>query len=313
MLKLVRPNLLVVCATLAGCAGSSASGPTADFSGDELALVPATRSVVVHADWPALRDSVAGSPAATWLSRKLAVVSQVCGFDPLATLRTATLSQSRDGKELEAILRGIPRDRMLACLPRLAPMARARANVRHDGDTWLVGDATEGIGLRFVSDTTAIVLAGSNVSAARFDALVATRDGSLAASPPFAQIRDALATTHTGWFYATVGDPGRAPVVGLAALYGTVDAGAQLTVAARLRFATPGQASAAIATLHAMAARGSALASAFHAALVRDGSDEVALDVVTDPTTPLFLQDLEDAIQGVGARSASGPTALVKP
>src|SRR5205814_8760846 len=90
-----------------------------------LALIPANASFVIYIDANAFRATpVYAQLIAPEAARipELAAVTTACGFDPMPLVTSVTVAAMggmADDGGLEVVVRGIPKDRALACLPTL--------------------------------------------------------------------------------------------------------------------------------------------------------------------------------------------------
>jgi hypothetical protein len=106
-----------------------------------------------------------------------------------------------------------------------------------------------GLGLVFVDDTTALVVAGQGVTAASVDAAAAD-NGQLAASPTFAELFADIDSDDPLWFVLGPTSPMFADInaslapytsIRVAAVYGSVDVTSSLSAQVGVRLASPDQ------------------------------------------------------------------------
>jgi hypothetical protein len=236
----------VVAATLGACThGAPATTTPANFGpgggaagDDDLALIPAQAAFVLHVDAGALR----ASPIFTkWLAPQLAAshaltrIASVCGFDPVAQLTSLTFAATggmADDGAAELILHGLPRDRMTACLPKLATATTA---IRQDGGTWLVAGSPgqRAMAIRFPGDRVALIALGPT-SPADVDALLG--HATLATSAAFARTHAQLRAAPV-WFVTT--PPAildLIPMMGIRAASGAVELGDTVSLRATIQF-----------------------------------------------------------------------------
>ena len=275
----------VIAATLLWGAGCTHDAPAttppanvaprhASDTGDVLTLIPATASLVLRIDGNQLR----GNPIYTQFlapeltnTPELAMVKQACGFDPVASITSLTLAaiggMSDDGG-LELVVRGIPRDRAVACLPKLSGRPPANAQVRQDRDTWIITtDNPLPYGVRFLGDDVALVVINKNASQASTDALIAGRAAAgLPSSASFNEMHARLRAATT-WFVTT--PPAildLLPANGITAAFGAFDFHDGVTIDATMRFDTTDNAQRAEKDLKKETAQAAMYVSRLHIA-----------------------------------------------
>jgi hypothetical protein len=234
----------------------------AEDVGDLLALIPAQVSLVLQIDGNQFRDSpiytqfIAGELAK---SPEFAMVQHACGFDPVASITSLTVAamggMSGDGG-LELLVRGIPRDRAIACLPKLNGRSPVNARVRQDRDTWIITTTNPlPYAVRFLDDDVALIVIDSNASRAATDALLAGRATGLPSSASFTEMHARLHAATT-WFVTT--PPAildLLPWNGSTAAFAAVDFRNGVAIDATVRFDTADNAQRAAKELNAQSAQ----------------------------------------------------------
>ena len=179
-----------------------------------LAMMPKDTELVLELDVKRLRGSVLWERIEPWLRAQggevLGEITQLCDFDPVATLDTLLLGAKGFGRpEIDATMfvRGFDQAATTVCFERAADAARARGDdntLRVDSDYLELregGAAT--LGLAFVdAETLLVVSRQGNMTdrAAVEEARARRRDDGLTGSPMFRQVLDRVDTRATAWF-----------------------------------------------------------------------------------------------------------------
>jgi hypothetical protein len=141
-MQLPRPVLFAALApiALAACYRGGASGGTIEnrtqearttaAAGDELAFLPLDSEIVIGLDARQILASPlwkhAGPRLMTELGKGLQDFRAACGYDPVATLRGVTMGlKARTPLDGVFVVRGLPRDKTMACITRAIPRRAA--------------------------------------------------------------------------------------------------------------------------------------------------------------------------------------------
>jgi hypothetical protein len=185
---MTRPALVCL-AALAACSHAPAQPSPAQpppAARDPLAYVPASANVVVTIDFKQLRASKLYGQYQPILAKALADDVKKCGYDPLATLDSLTIGIGASDAQSAAVLRGLDRDRTLACLQAGAFFG---VPVTRDGNTVTFEKNHVGHTIVFVDAQTAVFVGSSDRAAV--DKLIAA-GAPLRASPEFIASYDKL-------------------------------------------------------------------------------------------------------------------------
>jgi hypothetical protein len=259
-----------VAAFAAAACSHSASGPTgptntappprADFTGDDAALIPSTMQLVASLDWPRVHSSALfGQFVQPKLDAEpqLTMVKSTCGFDPFATVTSVTLAVAdldRGKSDAEVIVRGLPRDQWLACLPKLVTQAPAGSKVVQDKDTWTFSKDNDTVAMRFINASTALLVLGQHASQVGTDALLDGGASAMPSSQAYVAMQAKL-TGHAAWFVANMAGHPTSDMPGLSAVFGSADVSDGLAADITLRFASPDAAQSQAQQLKAASAQ----------------------------------------------------------
>jgi hypothetical protein len=233
---------------------SNQAAPRPSATSDALAFLPLDADIVLGVDVAALRTSALWaeyqSGLTDLLGPQLASIQKTCGFDPIQTVESVTLAVSaKEGTNTVLVVRGLDRDRTIACL---------KTNVIPDTTVAMDRDVvslTHGGGGRDVlafADRSTLVLEGSKQPTP--DGLRARLQGGapLRGSPAFLEMFGRLERGATVWVVingnASLFDKLAGTGMRPSAIYGTVHAAAGLGSKVHMRMPSPDQAKQLAAT-----------------------------------------------------------------
>jgi hypothetical protein len=220
--------------------------PLAAATADPLAFLPLDAEVVMGLDMRQVLASPLWKQAWPQISQRLGRFVQdfeaACGYDPLAVLRSVTVGfKGTDPIDGVFVLRGVPRDRTLACATRALP---GRAKVELAGDVILIpgkGPGDPPGAARFADRATLVVA----TSRRRLDAALASGTP-LRGSRAFSELWALVDARHALWGIANASSPAFASLASLGvrprALLGSVVLGDGLSLTGRMRLGTPDEA-----------------------------------------------------------------------
>lgn len=219
------------------------AGPAWD--GNDLSLLPVGDAVVAGVNWQRIHGSeIYGSVFAPMIEKipQLAMVRSTCGFDPLATVTSMTVGVAalENSEDAEIVVHGLPKDKVIACMPQIVAKAPVDAHVkpRQDGDTWLVGTDKAQMGVRFIAPDVALIVMGKNASQAGTDALLAGAATSVTTSAGFNELHGKVNAQGAVWFIVNATAKPIPEVPGLQLASGGVDVTDAVAFDMRMRFDT---------------------------------------------------------------------------
>ncbi len=232
---------LAVLAAFTACWQSATARRDVPPVADRLAFLPATAEIVGGFDGNRARASALwrqyGPKLFGTTPELVDEFKASCGFDPVAALDSvafALVDLDADPLEVVVVVRGYPKKATLACIRDHAPPDSSPV---FTGDTVTIDASGTPIALQFVDDTTAIIASGPAATPAAIAQLIA-RGAPLRASPGFTERFARIDHAQAVWFVVqpVAGrDPARTQP---AAVFGTVDVGALVTVTAHIEMRT---------------------------------------------------------------------------
>ncbi|MCE9573621.1 MAG: hypothetical protein K8W52_10735 [Deltaproteobacteria bacterium] len=171
---------------------------------------------------------------------KLARFKDVCGWDPIPKLATATIAirGERDDQDVTGLITGFTRAELLDCLTKAAEKARAAgkpAALTVDGDFVHLDGGKEPVSFLFVGDGILIARRHGGEGTAGKDVLVALTHqpaaASLVGSPAFMDAHGKTRTTDALWFVVNGAAPALKQMpVAVDLAFGSLDVDAQLSL-----------------------------------------------------------------------------------
>lgn len=213
---------------------------------DPLAFLPVDSEVVVGVDFRQITQSALWTRFGGDLMKRagggLQEFKAKCGYDPIASMRNAAFSIKMEADKPSGVfvVRGIDRDKTMACIPQSFPDRPAKV----DG-AFVTFPPEDGIAtvLTFVDASTAVAVIGPQASRVQLEAAIAA-GAPLRKSPAFGALWSHADAKQTVWVVvngkllavlAALGAPPKALVANVSLANG-------LTLAGRLQFASPDQA-----------------------------------------------------------------------
>jgi hypothetical protein len=243
-----------------GDKSSEASGG-APGAGD-LALLPADSEVVFGMNLGQMQQSalwkqfVEPKLANAKSQRMMSEFKARCGADPMKMVSSFTFGAkdfSGDKPSVVAVAHGLDKAKILDCIEKSkADIAKDGGEVTRDGDVVLFkGERGEPAALQFINDSTAVLVAGPNASAASVKAVIGG-GSSLKSSAPFLDMYKKVKTSDSIWALASGKVMENVPLdLKATAAYGSLNITDGLSVDMRVRFATPDAATQAAAMANA--------------------------------------------------------------
>lgn len=225
--------------------GEASGGP----SGGDLALLPADSEIVFGVNLGQMQQSglwkqfVEPKLASGKGQRMMSDFKAKCGADPMKMVSSFTVGAkdvAGDKPSLVAVAHGLDKAKILDCLDKSkADIAQGGGEMTRDGDIVLFkGDRGEPGALLFTNNSTAVLVIGSNGTAAGVKA-VAAGGSSLKSSGPFLDMYKKLKTTDSIWGLASGKMMENLPLdLKATALYGSINVTDGLAADMRVRFAT---------------------------------------------------------------------------
>ena len=236
-----------------GLQNKAAEAHYAASATDALAFLPVDSEIVLGLDvqqvvgsplWKRFEDRLLAS-----VGKELQEFKAACGYDPLATLRTLTMGAritSAESPEGVFVVRGLDRDKTLACLPR----AFAKDGVRISSDGGVITLPARGTGdfpkvMAFVDASTAVFATGAQATRAQLEAALAS-GAPLRKSRAFAELWSGLDPKQTMWVVMNGSSKAFDGFAQLGArpkaIIGSLSLANGLSASGRVRFASPDQA-----------------------------------------------------------------------
>lgn len=277
--------------TVSPPSNQAASRPSA--AADALAFLPVDADIVLGVDVASLRTSAVWAEYQGKLTNlvgpQLASIQKSCGFDPIQAVQSVTLGVfSKDTANTVVIVRGLDRDRTIACLKtNVIP----DTTVAMDRDVVSLIHKTGDRDVLAFADGSTLVLQGSKQPTA--DGLRALVQGGapLRGSASFLEMFDRLDRGATGWIVVNGNASMFDKLAGMGnrprAIYGTVRVGAGVAAKVHIRMATPEAAKQLAATAQAQSQQ---------AAAMFDRLDVVAEGDIMTVTIELSLEKLRSLV-----------------
>ncbi|HEX3475370.1 MAG TPA: hypothetical protein VHT91_10140 [Kofleriaceae bacterium] len=229
--------------------GDKSSEASGGGPGGDLALLPADSEVVFGMNLGQMQQS------ALWkqfVEPRLATgeghqmmdeFKAKCGIDPLKMISSLTVGARGfpDNPSGVAVVHGVDKAKLLDCLDKHKDeLAKQGGEVTRDGDVVLVkSDRNEPVAVQFTSDSTAVIVAGPNASAAAVKAVLGG-SSSLKSSAPFLEMYKKVKTGDSIWGLASGKVLDRMPLgLKITAAYGSINVTDGLAVDSRVRFDKP--------------------------------------------------------------------------
>ena len=236
-----------------------AAAPAGSISGsvgDDLALLPVDSEAVIGINFAQLSQSglwkqyVAPKLAST---PGLDKFKALCGFDPLASLKSIAIGMKNLGGGGEPqgaiVVHGYDKSQAMSCFDKdgVKEAEKDGSKVTIDGDVVLVTDKSgKQVGFTFVNDNTAIAVLGPDASSKDGVKKVASGGGALKSSPTFVEMFSKINTQDSVWMVINGQSPAfaKASAMGIKmkALFGSLNVTDGLTVDLRLRLGSPDEA-----------------------------------------------------------------------
>ncbi len=220
--------------------------PLAAATADPLGFLPLDAEVVMGLDLRQVLASPLWKQAWPRISQRLGPFLQdfeaACGYDPLATVRSVTAGiKGADPADGVFVLRGVPRDRTLACATRALS---GQIEVTLAGDVILIPGKrpTDPPAAARFADASTLVVATSR---RRLDAALAS-GAPLRGSRAFSELWELVDARHALWGIANTSSRAFSSLASIGvrprALLGSVALGAGLSLTGRMRLGTPDEA-----------------------------------------------------------------------
>jgi hypothetical protein len=273
MLRISLALALALASTLAACHHDAATAPPSNRRApsapaaaiaDPLGFLPVDSDVVIGIDVRGLRASALWAEYQPQLARaigpQLGEVQRSCGFDPLQAIDSITVGGASKSSEAVIVVRGLDRDRTVACLERnLIPDTK----VTSDHGMLLLANQSGRRNLVTFADRTTLVLQGSTAPTPESLRAVLQSGVPLRGSPGFVATFERLEPGATLWmvingkaaFFDKFADAAIRPV----AIFATLRLGDGFAAKAHMRLATPEAAAQATALAQAQIAQAAAM------------------------------------------------------
>jgi hypothetical protein len=238
-----------------------AATPSTTASAEDLALIPNTSELVMGINVAQLQTSSVWKKyaepklAQDEAAAKLREFKDKCGFDPLVAIKSMAIGVRGlpDKPEGVAVVHGLEKSKMLPCIDK----TKGDDDVSHDGDlTFVKGKNGTQFGIKFIDDTTMLVVVGAQVGK---DALEAAAKGksALKSTPAFISMYNKLNANDTLWGLIR-GDSKileSAAAAGLSpkGVFGSINASDGITADVKMRLGSPDEAAKFVTGLGAQA------------------------------------------------------------
>ena len=223
----------------------------------DLGWLPADSEVVLGIDMARIKSSALWqqfvAPALEHASG-LDSFAATCGFDPLASLSTVSIGLKGVGTQMTGtvVAHGFDKAKVMACITsQTADAAKKGVTMTIDGDVVLVTEPDAlSVGLTFLDDSTALVVAGPQAASKAGVEQVAAGNSGLQASPAFAQLFGDINSDDPLWLvvgptsdvFAELNNAIASETsIRLQALYGSFDISGSLAIQAGLQLASSDQ------------------------------------------------------------------------
>jgi hypothetical protein len=248
-----------------GAAGSGDKSSEATSGGPDgdLALLPADSDVVFGMNLGQMQQSavwkqfVEPKLATTQGRQMMDEFKAKCGADPVKMISSITVGIRgfADKPSAVAVAHGLDKAKLLDCLDKQKDeIAKDGHQVTRDGDVVLLkSDRGPPVAVQFISDSTAVIVAGPNASAAAVKAVV-SGGPSLKSSAPSLEMYKKVKTGDSIWGFASGKALERIPFgLSVNAAYGSVNVTDSLVIDLRVRFEKPETATQAAEMANAQA------------------------------------------------------------
>ncbi|HEY5921373.1 MAG TPA: hypothetical protein VIV11_06870 [Kofleriaceae bacterium] len=161
-------TLLLISLLLVGCRDRATKPPPSNQEGsvaprvaltDPLALVPADSDIVLRVDIAALRRSSFFAKYEQQMLELIAPAFVECGFNPLEEITTITVGIPMASQQGIFVIRGLDRDKTLACLK--SSKVESRTKVTFDGDFVTLTNKSGAVNMVTFVEPTTMVMQGS--------------------------------------------------------------------------------------------------------------------------------------------------------
>jgi hypothetical protein len=178
-------------------------------SGDDLSLLPADSELVLGVNAGQLTQSALWKQLfeAVRAQKKLGKLDDFvakCGYDPTTSVKTVAAGvKGFDGNSPDGVIvvHGLDKTKTLSCMDKMKPeMAEHGTEVTQEGDVFLMKNKQGGpTAVTFINDSTAVMVIGSNATAAGVKSVIAG-SSPLKSSAAFTAMYSKLKTTDSLWF-----------------------------------------------------------------------------------------------------------------
>jgi hypothetical protein len=177
---------------------------------DDLSLLPVDSEVVLGINFAQVQQSslwkqfVEPKLLAGENQRKLTEFKEKCGFDPMASIKTASVGLKNTGgskPDGTIVMHGVDKAKAWACLDKMKEeAAKEGAEITRDGDIGIVknknGDTSA---FTFINDTTVLAVFGERATPDGIKA-AAAGGSALKTSPAFVDMYSKVKTADSVWF-----------------------------------------------------------------------------------------------------------------
>ncbi len=245
-----------------GVARRPALGPTAPIhpvaarmaTVDDLALLPTDAELVIGADMQKIQTSSLWTSliAPTLVSSSaLGQFQAECGFDPLRALSSITIGLKGTGEhgdvEGSIVMHGFPKAKLFSCIEQLDQQLGSDApQIAVDGDVMTLTGQRGGIAIKFLDETTALAVIGTNATKAGITSIASQRAANVTSK--YAELIGEINTDDALWFAVSDGSPilaevneriASATAIRIHGLYASIDLTDGMVVNAGARTGSP--------------------------------------------------------------------------
>jgi hypothetical protein len=232
-----------------GGSGDKSSEASGGGPGGDLALLPAESEIVIGMNLGQIQQSglwkqfVEPRLAAGEGQQMMSEFKARCGADPMKMISSFTVGVRGVGDKpsVVAVAHGLDKAKILDCIEKTkADIAKEGGEVTRDGDVVLFkGDRGQPVAVQFITDSTAVVVAGPNATAAGIKAVLGG-GSSLKGSAAFLEMYKKVKTSDSLWGFASGKVMERVPMgLKTSAAYGSVNVTDGLALDMRVRFDKP--------------------------------------------------------------------------
>jgi len=227
----------------------------------DLALLPVDSEAVIGVDFGQLQQSALWQQYVVPRIGSVSVLDkfrEVCGFDPLSSLKTVAMGLSHLGEAEpvgRVVLHGYDRKRSMTCFDKqVGNAAQDGSKIEIDGEVARVTDKDgKHVAFTFVDDATALVIVGPEAAQlARVQAIAAGEGGGLDGSAGFQELYSKIDTHQSVWMLFNGNSPTFQKTTQLGfhmkAFFGSIHVTAGLAADVRVRVSSPDEASSFAAT-----------------------------------------------------------------